>query len=316
MRRPLVLVGASSNIGIRPYDDGRPRGVDRAPGVLRRLGLASWLDARDTGDVSGPAYRDFVRPQRYPRNEIELLSYCEALAARIAPQLARGHFPLVIGGDCSIMLGNLLGLHIAERERLGLVYLDAHADFATQGESRSGSVASMCLAMAVGRGDSPLARLVGRSPLVADGDVALVGRRDEGQAWYGHDALRASDVLDLPHDAASRIGYAGAADLVLDRVARAELEGFWIHLDTDVLAPSVMPAVDSPEPGGPGIDDLVAFLGALVRHPKALGMEVTIYDPLLDPGRESAWRLIELLGRVFRPDGDAARERLAAASTG
>jgi arginase len=306
MPHPLVLVGAPCNIGIRPYDDGRPRGVDQAPGVLRRLGLAARLDARDAGDVVPPPYRDFARPERHPRNEAELVSYCRALALRIAPILQRDRFPLVLGGDCSIVLGGLLGMHLAGRDRLGLVYLDAHADFGTMAESRSGSAASMCLAMAVGRGDSLLAELAGRTPLADAGGVALVGRRDQGQPWYGHDALRASAILDLPHGTADRIGYAGAAELALERVARADLDGFWIHLDADVLAASVMPAVDSPEPGGPGLDDLVAFLSTLVGHPKARGMDVTIYDPLLDPGFECARRLIGLLGRVFRPEARRA----------
>jgi arginase len=66
-------------------------------------------------------------------------------------------------------------------------------------------------------------------------------------------------------------------------------------VDADVLDPVVMPAVGSPEPGGPGIDELAALLAPLVSHPNALGMALTLYDPSLDPDRSSAARLVGLL---------------------
>lgn len=59
-----------------------------------------------------------------------------------------------------------------------------------------------------------------------------------------------------------------------------------------------MPAVDSPEPGGPGVDELAALVGALVRHPQALGMQITIYDPALDRNLICARRLVALMERV------------------
>ena len=207
-----------------------------------------------------------------------------------------------LGGDCSVVLGALWGLHRAGRRDVGLAYLDGHADFATPEESLTGSVASMCLGMSVGRGETPLARLLGDRPLVRGADVALVGRRDEAEAWYGHAALRESGMLDLPHRRIGPAGYGGVSERVLQRVAGAGVDGFWIHLDVDVLSPAVMPAVDSPEDGGPDLDELAPLLAALARHPKALGMELTIYDPELDRDRTCAARLVDLLERALGAD--------------
>ena len=72
-----------------------------------------------------------------------------------------------------------------------------------------------------------------------------------------------------------------------------------ILVDADVLDPLVMPAVGSPEPGGPGFDELAALLGPLVGHPKALGMALTLYDPSLDQDRSCAERLVTLLARLL-----------------
>ena len=173
MTRPIAVVGAASSIGIRPYDDGEARQVGRAPDVLRERGLIQRLEATDLGDVLPPPYRDYVRPPNRARNEEGVIVYSRSLAQRVAAATALGRFGLVLGGDCSIVLGCLVGAKRTVRGQVGLVYLDAHADFATPEESRTGSVASMCLALASGRGETPLARLSGRTPLVDGRHVAL-----------------------------------------------------------------------------------------------------------------------------------------------
>jgi arginase len=295
MARRVVLCGAASAIGIRPYDDTPlPRRLDLAPAVLRDAGLAVRFGAHDIGDVSSPPYRDFVRPAGRVRNEAELVRYSAQVAARVSGALGDGAFVLLLGGDCSIVLGALLGAREARR-RVGLAYLDAHADFATPAESYTGSAASMCLAMAVGRGDSPLARLRADGPLVCGEDVVLIGRRDTGAPYYGQDALRGFGILDIPGERLAREGGATAAATALERLGRAELDGFWIHLDADLLDAAIMPAVDSPEPNGPGVEEVAMLLAPLVSHPRALGMQLTIYDPALDPDRVCATRLVTLL---------------------
>lgn len=300
MIRPIAIVGAASSIGIRPYDDGGIRRLDLAPGALREQGLGTRLAARDFGDVVPPPYRDFVRPPGRPRNEEGVVSYSRALARQISAAAEDGAFVLVLGGDCSIVLGSLLGVRRPGGSPVGLVYVDAHADFATPKQSLTGSAASMCLALAVGRGDSPLARLGGEEPLARMEDVVVIGRRDQAdEPWYGQDVLRTSPILDLPHEEVRERGPEGTARAALERLTRPGVGGFWIHLDADVLDPSVLPAVDSPEPGGLGLDELADLLTPLVRHPGALGLELTIYDPALDPDRSSAARLAALLERVL-----------------
>jgi arginase len=265
------------------------------------------LGASDLGDVMPPPYRDFARPPGRVRNEDAIATYSRALAERVARGIECSQPVLVLGGDCSIVFGCLLG---AGRRAgpIGLAYIDAHADFATPEESLTGSAASMCLALAVGRGDSPLARLADPGRLVRPEDVVLIGRRDAGQA-YGHAALASSGILDIDGDALSKGRGQTIADQALHRIGRTELGGFWIHVDADVLDPSVMPAVDSPEPGGPTLDELAALVAPLARHPRALGLQLTIYDPALDPDRSCAARLVALFERIFTNDAGGVNDR-------
>ncbi|HEX7793310.1 MAG TPA: arginase family protein [Vicinamibacterales bacterium] len=299
MTRRIAVVGAPSSLGIRPYEDGEQRHLDRAPNVLRGRDLVGRLGAIDFGDVAPPPYRDYLRPVEGARNEESVLGYSRALAGRVVSAICGNRFGMVIGGDCSILLGCLL----AARKRLGgpigLVYVDAHADFSTARESVTGSISGMTLALATGRGHSPLAGLAGKSPLVNGERVALVGRRSVPVA-SGQDALEASSILDLPFTTSS-VGASGdLSAAALGRVASPGVRGFWIHLDVDVLNPSVMPAVDSPEPGGPTLDELVNLLAPLVRHPLAVGLDLSIYDPALDADRSGARQLVGLLEKLTR----------------
>ena len=295
MDREIAVVGAPSSIGIRPYDDGEARHLNRAPGVLRERDLVQRLGAIDLGDVLPPPYRDYVRTPGRARNEQEVVVYSRALAERVADATAHGRFALVLGGDCSIVLGCLLGARRTAGHALGLAYVDAHADFATPEESRTGSVASMGLALASGRGETPLARMAGRTPLVHGAHVAILGRRDMADAWYGHAALAASAILDVPDHELLTQQAEDLSTALLARVAGSDVDRFWIQIDADVLNPAVMSAVDSPEPGGPLPNELVTLLAPIVRHPKALGLSLTIYDPALDPDRSCARQLIGLL---------------------
>jgi len=296
VKSSIAVLGAPSSIGIRPYDDGAPRRLDLAPNALRSEGLVTRLHARDLGDIISPPYRDVVRPAARPRNEADVADYSRALAVKVAAAVAEQTFVVVLGGDCSIVLGSLLGVRTAMAGPIGLVYIDAHADFATPNRSRTGSAASMCLALAVGRGDTPLARLGGDKPLARPEDVVLIGRRDHADApWYGQEVLATLPILDIQHATVRSRGLDAVAQDTLKRVTRSGLNGFWIHLDADVLDPAVMPAVDSPVPHGLSVDDVAALLRPLVQHPSALGIEVTIYDPSLDPDHSSAARLSNLL---------------------
>jgi arginase len=298
-KRSIAIVGAASSIGIRPYDDGTVRHLDRAPRMLRTLGLVDALGARDFGDVSPPPYVDFVRVGKRPRHESGVAQYSKDLARRVADASAEGSFVLVLGGDCSVVLGCLLGVK-QRTSPVGLLYIDAHCDFATPEESRTGSVASMCAALAVGRGNSPLARLT-VDPLVQATHLALVGRRDEALGdVYGQSALPKLGVLDLPHHVVRKRGPGTIAAHTLTSLASRGAERFWIHLDADVLDPTVMPAVDSPELNGLLGDELVALLGFLVADPRTIGMELTIYDPGLDGDGSSGRTLVSLLEQSLR----------------
>jgi len=287
--RPRAVLDAPSNLGLAPPAPGREPGTRRMPEVLRWNGLRTRLGARDAGRVEPPPYGTEVHRCGI-RNAQRIATYSHALADTVASIVLRGELAVVLGGDCSILLGNLLGArrHV---ERLGLVFLDGHSDFGTPERSGTAGAAGMDLALAVGMGPPLLSRLASGGPLVEQDSVVHLGLREEDPE------LRASGIAVLDLQEIERSGPRAIAARVLERLDHHP--GFWVHLDADVLDDALMPAVDSRVPGGLSYDALVGLLRPLLASPRALGVELTIYDPDLDPdgtvGRAFTAALVEAL---------------------
>src|SRR5262245_35636642 len=96
----ISILGAPSSIGIRPYDTGEARQLDRAPEAIRQRHLAQRLGATDLGDVVPPPYRDSIRPPGRARNEREVAAYSQSLGERVAMAAGTDRFLVVLGGDC------------------------------------------------------------------------------------------------------------------------------------------------------------------------------------------------------------------------
>lgn len=269
---------------------------------LREFGLRDRLGAVDAGEIVPPRYSPHRDPATGIRNVYEIADYSRTLALAIGQQLDADRFPLVIGGDCSILLGSLLAVH--RRGRYGLVFIDGHEDLQTPAVSRTGGAAGMDLALAVGIGPAVLSALGGDAPLVSAADVSLVGPRDD-PAWYSGDEVgRARDAMGmLLLGDVREMGVAAAGASVAQRIAQPGLRGAWIHLDVDVLDDAVMPAVDSRQPGGLSYDDLEALLRPILDTGRVAGMQVTIYDPDLDPDGTAGRALVDFLVRLLRNSG-------------
>jgi arginase len=183
--------------------------------------------------------------------------------------------------------------------RYGLVFLDAHSDFRHNGNAPAiGAAAGEDLAIVTGRGDARLIDLEGLGPYVRDEDVHVVGVRGSDQYL---DELAATKITVTTSQEMSEAGSDRVSDSVHATVTR-QTEGFWIHVDLDVVDSDEMPAVDCPEPDGPSFSVITAMLRRLLASPKCTGIEVTIYDPDLDPTGVCADRIVWCLTQALRPN--------------
>ncbi|MET9319802.1 arginase family protein [Streptomyces sp. NPDC003038] len=297
--RSLVLLDAPSNLGLRPPAPGTVPGVYKLAGALREQGLLSRLGAREGGVVIPPRYdRGDWKEGDGVFHADALAAYTVALANRIERHLRAGEFPVVLGGDCSIQLGAALAMR--RLGRYGLVAIDGSADFRHAGnEAVNGPVGAAAgeeLALATGRGQAVLTDLEGLEPYLRDEDVRLFGLRDaDGDLTE----LRAAGIFTATVGEIRARGAGPVARAALEGMYPPATSGFWVHLDADVLDPSVMPAVDSPDPGGLAPDELAALLTVLVRSPRCVGLNVTVYDPDLDPDARAGALLADLVVGAF-----------------
>ncbi|MFF5934042.1 arginase family protein [Streptomyces sp. NPDC012508] len=280
--RGLAVVEAPSVLGLRPS------GVEELPGAV--LGTVARV-AR----VEAPAYDPVRDAATGVLNPDGIARYSVQLADVVGAVLDSGRFPVVLGGDCSILLGNLLALR--RRGRHGLLFLDGHTDFYQPSAEPTGEVASMELALATGRGPRPLADLEGRGPLVRDEDVVAFGFRDADESAAAGSRPLPPRLYALPLDDVRAVGAGEAARGAVDRLAEREGDGYWVHLDVDVLDDAVMPAVDYRQPGGLSWAELEDVLRTALGHERAVGFDVTIFNPRLDPDGTIAARLTECLRR-------------------
>ena len=300
--RRIVALHAPSPLGLMPQHDGRVSGVRRAPDVLRAAGLHDALGAKLAGAVAPPPYIAEREPATGLRNVRGIASYSVELADALAPLLDdAAAFPLVLGGDCSILLGSALALR--RRGRYGLVYIDAHPDYLTTEQTQTGGVAGLPLALVTGLGPQPLTDLEGCRACIAQEDAVVVASRDpyqirvrDGEKRVEASAIRAHDLGEIR----ARSPRAVAADVMRYLAARG-VDGIWLHFDVDALDSAIMPAVDSPEPDGLSRAEAAELLGALAAHPLACGLQVTIYDPDRDEDGSAARLLVGVLADALAP---------------
>jgi arginase len=274
----FAVLDAPSILGLRPT------GVERLAEAVRGTGLLERLAAEDAGGVESlnDQYSSERNPATLLLNGDSIRAFSRRLADAVGSLVDRGRFPVVLGGDCSIVLGCLLGL--TRRGRHGLVFVDGHADFYQPEASDSGEAADMDLALATGRGPAVLADLDGAGPLVRDEDVVVLGCRDaDVAAADGSQDVRDSGIRVLDLAETRSLGAPTAAAVAVEALARPDVAGFWIHLDADVLDDAIMPAVDYRLPGGLRADELRSILDVLVGSGRAVGLSVAIYNPALDP---------------------------------
>jgi arginase len=291
MRR-YAIIEAPSVLGLWPS------GVQEAPRVLLEMGLAAGLGIERRIRLEPPPYDPRRDPKTHLLNPAGLLAYTQQLAREIWNALEDKYVPLILGGDCSILLGPALALK--ERGRYGLLFVDGHMDYWNAELEPNGEAASMDLALVTGNGPALLSNIDGLGPYFRPEDCVAYGARDH---------LHDKDFVETPYPRelkridmkqAHALGEPGI-DQAMSRVTKEELDGFWIHLDVDVLDDALMPAVDYRMKDGLSYEELSRLLGTAFATGKVVGLTLTIYNPNLDPQRSVARKLVAELLKVLGP---------------
>jgi arginase len=291
------MAGRWTILGAPLDSSGAGRGEEHAPAALRDAGIADAFGAADAGDAA-PALRS---AERDPATGVialaELRAASEALRAAVAETLRRGERPLVLGGDCTLLLGALTGAREVVG-RLGLWFVDGHADFLDGESSPTGEAADMELSALTGQGPPELLDPPGDAVVDPD-DVVILGHRPPES--HPDVELELSRVpTAITRVSAPEIEAAGPAGVGERWAGELAARGpTWLHLDLDALDESVLPAVTYPQPEGLGWDAFTDLARPLLASEALVGASVADFVPDLDPDGTLARRVVEALRRAL-----------------
>lgn len=277
-------------------------GVARAPAALRGAGLKealidAGLEVTNRGDVSLPGPSRERDPDSGVIGPEVLRTMIGRVRSAVIDSLERGAFPVVLGGDCPILLGCLGAAADHAEGRPRLLFVDGHEDAWPPEQSSTGEAADMELGWLLGLTSSGLpADLRGEIPVLIPSDVIVLGARDQQElADAGVRSIAdlvqvirpdeiAGDPINVTRDAARTLGQRGP---------------WWLHVDLDVLATDSLTAVDYRQTGGLDWPTLRTLTRAALATPGVLGWDVTIYNPDLDQDGADAARIVRYMADVL-----------------
>lgn len=287
-------------IGV-PLDLGAGRrGVDMGPSAIRVARLNQRLEdlgyeVSDLGNIAVEQPEAAPVGRQQARYLAQIARTTKRLARRVEQVLDEGRFPLVLGGDHSVAVGTVAGLARhwrRQHRRIGIIWIDAHADMNTPETSPSGNVHGMPLACCVGMGPRALTHLAGFAPLVEPQSVALVGVRDVDQLEKPHVRQSGVRAFTMRH-----IDERGVLAIIREAIAIAGegTAGIHVSLDMDVVDPQEAPGVGTPVRGGLTYREAHLVMEVLCDAGLLVSMEVVEVNPILDDSNRTAVLAVELI---------------------
>ncbi len=285
--KSIRLIGFPMDLGA-----GR-RGVDMGPSALRIAGMVHRIQALgyevvDEGDIQVQTreLQDFADERLRYLPEISRAS--QQLADRTLEVLETGDFPLILGGDHSMSIGTLGGVGAYCRKagkRLGVIWIDAHADMNVPATTPSGNIHGMPLAVSLGHGDEGLCSIGGAFPKVKPENVAVIAARsvDPGERELIKKlALPTYTMFEIDRDGIYKI-----ITLVLDRM-RSQVDHIHVSFDLDSVDPSVAKGVGTPVSGGLTFRETHLIMEAIAETGMLGSLEIAEVNPILDDMNNSA----------------------------
>jgi arginase len=291
----IEIISAPSILGLKPT------GVENLSESLLASGLAENLRSEHPV-IHVPTLNTLYKSKRDKEtnclNTIAIRDFSLMLSNAVSGTLDKERFAFVLGGDCSILLGIMPALKV--KGTYGLIFLDAHADFYEPEKSVTGEVADMDLAIITGRGPEILTNINNLQPYTKDENVIHLGQRDwEETKKYGSQDIRETAIKCINLSDIENKGMNNIISEILQHMNSIEVDGFWIHFDTDVLSDEINPAVDYRLPGGLLFEQAEHLVRNLLLTGKITGISVTIFNPGLDESGHISKSLAETLGRAF-----------------
>lgn len=277
--KEVCIVEFPSNLGLKEPQPGKEPGVKNLPNWFWKHNLHKAINHKDVLRLDPPRYTNIRETETNILNANALVDYAREQAYLINNLLSQNKLPFILGGDCSILLGSAIALK--QKGNYGLFYLDGHTDFMDVSLSETGGVGGMAASIVTGNGHKKLTDILNLSPYIKEENLWCVGNREYDDECENEIRNSAATYLSLRE--LRKQGISIAVQSFLLEVKNKNLDGFWLHIDVDVLNDTIMPCVDSRTPDGLTYQEFNELTSYLFQNEKLSGLEITILDPDLDP---------------------------------
>lgn len=220
---------------------------------------------------------------------------CTRLAEMVETAAQRGRVPLVLGGDHSVAIGTATGMsqHFRKQgNKLGMIWIDAHADMNTPASSPSGNVHGMPLACLIGSGPPELTHIGGYAPKVDADSVALIGLRSVDDIERRN--VRGTGVHAFTMRDIDERGLRSVMQEAIEHASRGTA-GFHLSFDMDAVDPQEAPGVGTPVRGGMTYREAHLAMETLCDSGGMVSMEVVEVNPVIDEVNRTALLAVELV---------------------
>ena len=280
-----------------PIDLGADRrGVDIGPTAIRYAGLSSQLErlgysVHDIGNLHIPLPESISAGNPRLKYLEPIIQVSEELAREVTDALNQHEFPLILGGDHSLALGSVSGVAKVHPD-VGILWIDAHADFNTPGTTPSGNIHGMILAALTGLGDERLTNIGGWSPKIKMENIVIVAARDLDDGEKGllrEHHIHVFTMSDIDDHGLGKIMQRALA------IAGHGDQPIHVSFDIDSLDPREAPGVGTPVRGGLSYREAHFAMELIARSRKMISMDIVEVNSILDRENATAQLAVEII---------------------
>lgn len=275
----------------------QPTGVEKAPNVFLDEGFLTDNEVVEVSNLNETYAK--VRSESGILNEESMQEFSLRLLEAVLAVKKQESFPIVLGGDCSILLGIMPAMKLYHGQA-GLITFDGHADFYYPHESTTGEAADMDIALVSGHGPNSLVNIQRQEPYVKEENIIHVGQRDREETLeYGSHQIEETNIQCISFEKIRDRGVDKTAYEIENLLSDDSEKEYWLHFDTDVIKDEENPAVDYRLEDGLSFEECKKLLNSALRSEKIAGISIGIYNPELDKERVVSKKIIEMFEEVL-----------------
>lgn len=297
-QKKIQIIGVPTDLG------AQRRGVDMGPNALRAAGIVMrikelGLSVSDCGNIAVPFRENVLPGAENKKHGAAIHDLCKELEGSVFSALKEDALPLTIGGDHSFAIGSIAGVsrwYAEQKKKIGLLWIDAHADINTPETTITGNMHGMPLAYVFGVAQDEFTDIVGPAGAVLPSNAVLIGVRDIDPPEQ--EIMQRIGVKVFGMREIDTLGIAKVMETALAIVCQGTA-AIHLSLDIDALDPVHAPGTGTKKTGGLSHREARIIMEYVRTSGLCSSIDIAEVNPALDIKNQTAELACELILSVL-----------------